>query len=127
MTPEQRQSIENEIKNNFSELQKKLEELKTEVQTETDDTKKQEKKEEIQKLGKEASEIESLINRLSQLHEEEVQALKTRLEEYRAYKQEVLDVCQISPTTYELLKDSETCSRLRNIIESNPKEFKNVP
>jgi hypothetical protein len=31
------------------------------------------------------------------------------------------------PTTYELLKDSETCSRLLNIISTNPKEFKNVP
>lgn len=127
MTPEQRQQIETQIQNDFSELQKKLENLKSEVQWETDDIKKQEKNEEIKKLEEEAIEIESLINRFSQLQEEEVQALKTRLEEYRTYKQEVLDVRQISPTTYELLKDSETCNRLRNIIESNPNEFKNLP
>ena len=127
MTPEQRKLEEEQIKNSFSELQKKLENLKNEVKSESDDSKKQEKNEEIQKLEKEADEIKSLIDRLSSLQEEEVLALKTRLEEYKAYKQEVLDVRQITPTTYELLKDSETCNRLINIISSNQKKFKNVP
>ena len=127
MTPEKRKQIETQIQSDFSELQKKLENLKNEVKSESDDSKKQEKNAEIQKLEKEADEIKSLIDRLSSLQEEEVLALKTRLEEYRAYKQEILDVRQITPTTYELLKDSETCNRLINIISSNKKEFKNVP
>ena len=61
MTSEQRKLEEEQIKNNFSELQKKLEDLKNEVQTESDDSKKQEKNEEIQKLEKELSEMKSLI------------------------------------------------------------------
>ena len=39
----QRTELENQIKNDFSELQKKLETLKSEIQSETDQTKKQEK------------------------------------------------------------------------------------
>jgi hypothetical protein len=32
-----------------------------------------------------------------------------------------------TPTTYELIKDSETCNRLLTVISSNPKEFENLP
>jgi DNA repair exonuclease SbcCD ATPase subunit len=108
MTPEQRQQIETQIQSDFSELQKKLENLKNEVQTESDESKKQGKNEEIQILETELAEIKSKMDTLSELHEEEVLALKTRLEEYRAYKQEILDIRKVTPTTYELLKDSAT-------------------
>ena len=136
MTPEQRQQIETQIQSDFSELQKKLENLKNEVQTESDESKKQGKNEEIQILETELAEIKSKMDTLSELHEEEVLALKTRLEEYRAYKQEILDIRKVTPTTYELLKDSATIRGIEwdskhpwllKIIESNPKEFKNLP
>jgi hypothetical protein len=32
----------------------------------------------------------------------------------------------VTPTTYELLKDSETYNRLLNIISSNPSKFKKL-
>lgn len=134
MTPEQRKLEEEQIKNNFSELQKKLADLKNEVQSESDDSKKQEKNEEIQKLEKELSEMKTLIDTLSSLQEADLQSLKTRLEStkktYQEFSWEVADLQNEktpTPTTYELLKDSETCNRLRSIIESNPNEFKNVP
>ena len=127
MTTLDRAEMEKQIQNDFSQLQKKLENLKNEVQSVTDDAEKEKKNEEIQKLEKEAEEIKALIDKFQSLKEEEVLALKTRLEEYRAYKQEILNVRQATPTTYELLKDSETCSRLLNIISSNPKEFANLP
>ena len=126
MTPEERQQIEAQIQSDFSELQKKLENLKNEVQTESDESKKQEKNKEIQILETELSEIKSKMDTLSALQEEEVLALKTRLEEYRAYKQEILDIRKVTPTTYEVLKDSETYNRLLNIISSNPKKFKDL-
>ena len=83
MTPEQRQQIETQIKNDFSELQKKLEDLKNEVQSKTDETKKQEKNEEIKRLEYEASELKSTIDKLSSLKEEELQNLKTKLESFK--------------------------------------------
>ena len=126
MTPEERQQIEAQIQSDFSELQKKLENLKNEVQTESDESKKQEKNKEIQILETELAEIKSKMDTLSALQEEEVLALKTRLEEYRAYKQEILDIRKVTPTTYEVLKDSETYNRLLNIISSNPKKFKDL-
>jgi predicted RNase H-like nuclease (RuvC/YqgF family) len=90
MTPEQRKLEEEQIKNDFSELQKRLEDLKNEVQTETDDSKKQEKNNEIQKLEKELSEMKTLIDTLSSLQEADLQSLKTRLEStkkaYQEYK-----------------------------------------
>jgi DNA repair exonuclease SbcCD ATPase subunit len=134
MTPEQRKLEEEQIKNNFSELQKKLADLKNEVQSESDDSKKQEKSEEIQKLEKELSEMKTLVDTLSSLQEADLQSLKTKLESTKkAYQEFSLEVVDLqnektsTPTTYELLKDSETCNRLRSIIESNPNEFKNVP
>ena len=135
MTVEQQRKLEEEqIKNTFSELQKKLEDLKNEVQTETDDSKKQEKNNEIQKLEKELSEIKTLIDTLSSLQEAGLQSLKTRLEStkkaYQEYRWEAADLQNekfSTPTTYELLKDSETYNRLRNIISSNPDKFKDLP
>lgn len=134
MTPEQKQQIETQIKNDFSELQKKLENLKNEIQTESDDSKKQEKNNEIQKLEKELSEMKEKIDRLSLLQEQELLSLKTKLEEYSKVKQDVkgetadlLGEKTQTPTTYELLKDSETYNRLCTIISSNPKEFANLP
>jgi hypothetical protein len=83
MTLEQRQQIEAQIKNDFAEIQKKLEDLKTEVQSESDDIKKQEKFEEIQRLGNEAAEMKTLIETLSTLQEQDLESLKTRLESFR--------------------------------------------
>ena len=83
MTLEQRQQIEAQIKNDFAEIQKKLEDLKTEVQSESDDIKKQEKIEEIQRLGNEAAEMKTLIETLSTLQEQDLESLKTRLESFR--------------------------------------------
>ncbi len=134
MTPEQRKLEEEQIKNNFSELQKKLEDLRNEVQTETDNSKKQEKGDEIQKLEKELSEMKSLIDTLSSLQEEDLQSLKTKLEStkkaYQEYRWEVADLQNekaSTPTTCELLKNSETYNRLLNIISSNSDKFKNLP
>ena len=88
MTPEQRQQIENQIRTDFSELQKKLDDLKSEVQSETDDSKKQEKNEEIQKLESELSEMKNLIDTLSDLQEEDLESLKARLESTKETYQE---------------------------------------
>ncbi len=134
MTPEDKQKIENEIKSNFSELKNKLNTLKSDVQLESDQTKKQEKNEEILQLETEISQIKDLIDKLSSLQEKELQSLKTRLESLKNLNQtvrwetyEILSKKDGTPITYELLKDSDTCNRLRTIIESNPKEFAKVP
>ena len=134
MTPEQRKLEEEQIKNSFSELQKKLEDLKNEVQTENDDSKKQEKNDEIQKLEKELSEMKSLIDTLSSLQEADLQSLKTKLESLKtaiqSFKWEVVNLQNEkapTPTTYELLKDSDTTKRLLTIISSNPDKFNKIP
>ena len=134
MTPEQRQQIEEQIKTDFSELQKKLEELQDEIKNESDEGKKQEKNDEIQKLETDLSNIKNLIDTLSSLQEADLQSLKTRLEDtknaYQEYRWEVTDLQSErtpTPATYELLKWSETSQRLLNIISSNPNEFKNLP
>lgn len=133
MTPEQRKIEEEQIRNNFSELQKKLEELKNEVQAETDELKKQEKNDEIKRLEKEASEMKALIDTLSSLQEQDLESLKTRLESFKnsiqSFRWEVADLQSEktqTPTTCELLKNSETYSRLLNIISSNPDKFKKL-
>jgi len=139
----QRTELENQIKNDFSQLQKKLSGLKSEIQIETDETKKQEKQSEIQKLEKELAEIKTLIDRLSSLQEQELQSLKTRIEQSSQIKQdtqsETADLLKEkvpTPTTYELLKDSATIKGIEwdanhpwllKIIESNPKDFEKVP
>ena len=144
MTPEQRQQIETQIQNDFAVLQKKLTDLKDEVKTENDSSKKQEKTEEIQKLEKELSEMKTLIDTLSSLQEADLQSLKTRLEstkkacqefswEVSDLQNEVMESVDKqnekipTPSTYELLKDSETSKRLLTIISSNPDKFKNLP
>ena len=134
MTPEQRKIEEDKIKGIFSELQNKLADLKTEVQTEIDDSKKQEKDDEITRLEAELLEIKTLIDTLSFLKEAELQSLKTRLESIqKTYQETQWEVADLqtekfpTPTTYELLNDSETCRRLLTIISSNPNEFKNIP
>ena len=134
MTPEQRQQIETQIKNDFAEIQKTLENLKNEVQLESDEVKKQEKNEEINRLEGEAAELKTKIDNLSSLEEQALQSLKTRLESLKVTideanweKTELLNEKYPTPTTYELLKDSETCNGLYTIISSNPNEFKNIP
>lgn len=133
MTPEQRQQVETQIQNDFSELQKKLEELQNEVKKESDENKKQEKQAEYQKLLEELKLIEQDMKNIKSRNEEEVLALKTRLEStkkaYQEYRWEVADLQNEkapTPTTYELLKGSETYNRLLNIISSNPDSFKKL-
>ena len=84
-----RTEIENQIKNNFSEFKKKLDNLKSQIQSVKDETEKQKKQAEIQKLEKELVEIKGLIDRLSSLQDQELQSLKTRLEQYVQVKQDV--------------------------------------
>ena len=143
MTPEERKLEEEQIMNSFSELQKKLEELKDEIQTESDESKKQEKQAEIDKMEQDLADMKTKIDTLSSLQEQDLQLLKDRLQEYSQAKQEtkweVVDLQNEkspTPTTYELLKDSATIRGfewdsnhpwLLKIIESNPKEFKSVP
>ena len=134
MTPEQRKQIETQIQNDFAEIQKTLENLKNEVQLESDEAKKQERNEEINRLESEAAELKTKIDILKLLNEQDLESLKTRLESLKATidetnweKTELLNEKFATPTTYELLRDSETCNRLRTIISSNPNEFKNIP
>lgn len=134
MTPEQKQQIEKRIQNDFSELQKKLEDLKNDVSNEHDENKKTEKQAEFNKMKHDLDTMKEKIDRLSSLQEQELLSLKTKLEEYSKVKQDVkgetadlLGEKTQTPTTYELLKDSETYNRLRTIISSNPKEFANLP
>jgi cob(I)alamin adenosyltransferase len=84
MTPEQRKQIEIQIQNDFVELQKKLVALKAEIQNESDEAKKQEKNEEINRLESEATELKTKIDTLKLLNEQELESLKTRLESFKA-------------------------------------------
>ena len=143
MTPEQRQQIEAQIQNDFAELQKTLEDLKNEVQSESDEAKKQEKSEEINRLESESAELKTKIDTLKSLNEQDLESLKTRLESFKTaiqnFKWEVVDLQNEkfpTPTTYELLKNSATIKGIEwdsehpwllKIIESNPNEFKNLP
>ncbi|MBQ5945043.1 hypothetical protein IJL65_01205 [bacterium] len=88
MTPQERQQIENQIQNDFAELQKKLEDLKDEIQTESDESKKQEKQAEIDKMEQDLADMKIKIDTLSSLQEQDLQLLKDRLEEYGKAKQE---------------------------------------
>ena len=133
MTPEQRKSEEEKIKNNFSELQKTLGELRQAVEKESDETKKQEKKAEIDKMEEDLNGMKSQIDTLSSLQEQDLQLLKERLEQCNQVKQDVQwEVADLqnerisTPSTYELLKDSETCERLKDIIKNNPKNFEKM-
>lgn len=134
ITPQEKARIESEIKNNFSELQKKLTELQSEITKEKNEAKKQEKQAEIDKMEKDLKDMKTLIDRLSSLQEQDLQSLKTRLEQYLQVKQDtqvetdnLLKEKIPTPTTYELLKDSGTYTRLLNIISSNSEEFKKLP
>jgi peptidoglycan hydrolase CwlO-like protein len=89
MTPQQRQQVETQIQNDFAVLQKKLEDLKNEVQEESDVSKKQEKQLEFDKMKSELDKMKEQIDILSSLQEQALQALKTRLEQYSQVKQNV--------------------------------------
>ena len=108
--------METQIKNDSLELQKRLGELQDEIKNENDEDKKKEKNDEIQKLE---SELESLKTKLEDT--------KKTHQEYGWETAELQNEKSLTPTTYELLKDSETYNRLLNIISSNPNEFKNLP
>jgi prefoldin subunit 5 len=71
---------------------------------------------------------------MTSLQEEELNALKTRLESLKntiqGFKSEIAELRNKkteTPTTYELLKNSGTCIRLRGIITAYPDKFKEVP
>lgn len=134
MTPEERRLEEEQIMKDFNDLQEKLATLKTEIQSESDDSKKQEKQQTIQEMEDELSSMQTLIDTLSSLQEQDLQSLKERLEQtkqlYNETRWETADLLNerwATPTTYELLKNSETYNRLLNIISSNPDKFKSLP
>lgn len=146
MTPEQRQELENQIKNTFSEEEKKLANLKQEIQIENDADTKSKKESEIQKLEADLNSMKKQIETLQNLAEDQLKNLKDKLESIKsslanfwgelwALQESVLhwneskewEVKQQTPSTYELLKGSETYNRLRDIIAQNQTEFKNIP
>jgi len=146
MTPEEQQKkteLEQQINEEFSQLQQNLWNLKKSIQFETDVTKKEEQNKRIKEMEAELSEINVWKERLTSLQEQELLSLKTRLESLKnaiqSFKWEVVDLQEeiresadkqneksATPTTYELLKDSETYNRLLNIISSNPSKFKKL-
>jgi hypothetical protein len=81
MTPEERRLEEEQIMKDFNDLQEKLAALKTEVESESDDSKKQEKQQTIQEMEEELSSMQTLIDTLSSLQEEDLQSLKDKLEQ----------------------------------------------
>jgi len=128
-----RTEIESQIRNDFSELKKRLDSLKSEIKIESDESKKQNKQAEIDKMEKDLAEMKSLIDRLSLLQYQDLQSLKTRLEQYSQVRQNVhvetsdlLKEKTQTPTTCELLKDSVTYNKLLEVISSNPKEFEKL-
>ena len=139
MTPEEQQKkveLEQQINEEFSQLQQDLWNLKKNIQLETDATKKEEQNKKIKEMEAELSEInvwKERIERMTSLQEQELLSLKTRLESLRnaiqSFRWEVADLQNEktpTPTTCELLKNSETYNRLFNIISSNPDKFKNL-
>ena len=139
MTPEERQQIETQIKSDFSEMQKNLEDLRKDVQNERDEAEKRKKEEELEKLEEQATKLKEMIDTISSLSDEQLQELNKK--DLWSLKNDIIGLTQESneelseqstkkietPTTYELLKDSETYNRLCTIISSNPKEFANLP
>jgi hypothetical protein len=84
-------------------------------------------------MEKDLAEMKSLIDRLSLLQYQDLQSLKTRLEQYSQVRQNVhvetsdlLKEKTQTPTTCELLKDSVTYNKLLEVISSNPKEFEKL-
>lgn len=139
MTPEQKQTLENQIKETFQKEKESLAELKKTILSETDETKKQQKLQEIQRLQTEIDSLQKVIDTLSSLSEAEINSLKEKVEsinsQINSVKWELWDLkwqiesqesVKKTPTTYEILKDSETSQRILKIIADHPREFKNV-
>ncbi len=139
MTPEEQQKkteLEQKINEEFSQLQQNLWDLKSDIQTETDENKKQEKNKKVQEIESEVSDIKvwkERLERMTSLQEQELLSLKERIESLKSTIQnirwEVADLQNEkspTPTTYELLKNSETYKKLLEAIESNPEKFKNL-
>ena len=129
-----KQELEKQFRKDFDGVRKKLQDLQNEVQTETNTSKKEEKNKKLQELLNDARDLWRLLNRFSDLNEEDLKSVKTRLDSLKAtvyeftteiseYKQEKIN----TPTTYLLLKDSETYNRLIKIISSYPDKFKDLP
>lgn len=138
-----RQELENQIKNDFLDLQWKLAELQRELENEKDEIKKQEKYTEIQKMEKELSYMKTKIDTLSSLQEQALESLKERIEKAKTLYSEInWDLSDLvkevgesqekkeninpTPTTYELLDWSNTYIRIENIISNNPEKFTNI-
>jgi len=81
MTPEERRLEKEQIMKDFNDLQEKLAALKTEVESESDDSKKQDKQQTIQQMESELSSMKTLIDTLSSLQEQDLQSLKNKLEQ----------------------------------------------
>lgn len=139
MTPEeQRKSEEEQIKKIFSELQQELSWLNNEISDE-------DKADALSELTEQLNELQEQINKISE--DTDLETLREELAEIRKdideFKQsirwEALDLqgqiqesreneqwTVTTPTTYKLLKDSETYNKLLSIISSNPNEFNNL-
>ena len=84
MTPEEQQrktELENQINEEFSLLQQKLWDLKNDVQSEMDESKKQEKTEKIHEIESKLREIEiwkERIEWMTSLQEQELNSLKNK-------------------------------------------------
>ena len=138
MTPEERKLEEEQIRSDFSGLQQELSWLQNEISDEN-------KTETFSELTKQLNGLQEQINQISE--NTDLGILKNELVEIRQdineFKQsirwEASDLQKEirgavdkqneknkTPTTCELLKNSETYNRLLNIISSNPKEFKNL-
>ena len=140
MTPEQREQIEENIKNDFENEKKELDFLRSQILNELDEVKKEELSKEIEDRELELKWMEDLINKLKELQEDELNSLREKLEWIKdrgdldtrsivELKESVEnpDAIHEVPTTYEMLRDSDTCEGLLNVIKSNPLEFKDVP
>ena len=86
---QERLEIESQIRSDFSELQEKLEGLRTEVLNENDADKKQEKQAEFDKMQADLVVMKNKVDELSSLQEEALLAFKAELEAYWEVKQDV--------------------------------------
>jgi hypothetical protein len=126
-----RQETENQLRKDFDEILNEIKELSKKV---TEGSKEEEKKR-LEEAKEEALKIKEELNNKSGLKEEQLIQIGTRIDKLRNsfLKQvkrktaEILTKRYPTPTTYELLKNSETCEKLKQIILLNPKEFSHIP
>jgi len=134
MTLEEGHKKEDILRDDISKIESELASLKVDCGKEKDEAEKKNKDEKIQNIEKEIREVKGILDNTSSLDEETYNSLKIRVDSIQnLYKQvkskmhEILDQRYPTPTTYELLKHSETYERLKQIILLNPKEFSSIP